>query len=76
MFNENRNEKMTEEPKLPHKLKRGDRTSAKVDEADYPIGIGLVGCTGLKDVILAGAHGSVADGAGARHATGIQSLKT
>lgn len=56
---------MTEEPKLPRKLKRGDRTAAKADEAEYPTGIGLAGCTGLKDVISAGVHGSVADGAGA-----------
>lgn len=32
---------MTKEPKL----KRGDRTAARVDEAEYPIGIGLVGYT-------------------------------
>lgn len=32
MFNENNNKKMTKEPKLPRKLKWGDRTAAKVDE--------------------------------------------
>lgn len=26
---------MTKEPKLPHKLKWGDRTAAKVDEVGY-----------------------------------------
>lgn len=26
---------MTKEPKLPHKLKWGDRTAAKVDEVEY-----------------------------------------
>lgn len=34
---------MTKEPKLPHKIKWGDRTSAKVDEVDYLIGIRLGG---------------------------------
>lgn len=28
----NKNKKMTKEPKLPHKLKWGDRTAARVDE--------------------------------------------
>lgn len=56
---------MTKEPKLPHKLKWGDRTAARAGEAEYLIGIGLVGHTGLKDVIIAGVHESVADGAGA-----------
>lgn len=32
VFNENENKKMTKEPKLPHKLKWGDRTAARVDE--------------------------------------------
>lgn len=41
---------MTKEPKLPYKLKRGDRTAAKVDEVEYPIGIRIVGYTSLKDV--------------------------
>lgn len=58
---------MTKEPKLPHKLKWGDRTSAKVDEVDYLIGIRLVGYTSLKDVILAEVHESVADEVGAWH---------
>lgn len=53
------------EPKLPYKLKWGDRTAARVDEVDYLIGIGLVGYTSLKDVILAEVHESVADEVGA-----------
>lgn len=52
---------MTEEPKLPHKLKWGDRTAAKVDEVEYPIGIRIVGYTSLKDVLIAEVHESVAD---------------
>ena len=52
---------MTEEPKLPRKLKWGNRTAAKVDEAEYPIGIRIVGYTGLKDVLIAEVHESVAD---------------
>lgn len=56
---------MTKEPKLPHRLKWGDRTAARVDEVDYPIGIRLVGYTSLKDVIIAEVHESVADEAGA-----------
>lgn len=67
VFNENKNKKMTKEPKIPHKFKWGDRTSAKVDEVDYPIGIRLVGYTSLKDVILAEVHESVADEVGAWH---------
>lgn len=55
---------MTEEPKLPHKLKWGDRTAARVDEADYLIGIRVVGYTSLKDVIIAEVHESVADEVG------------
>ena len=65
MFNENKNKKMTKEPKLPHKLKWGDRTAAKVDEVGYLIGIRLVGYTSLKDVIIAEVHESVADEVGA-----------
>lgn len=42
--------------KEPNKLKWGDRTAAKVDEAEYLIGIRLVGYTSLKDVILAEVH--------------------
>lgn len=34
---------MTKEPKLPHKLKWGDRTAAMVDEVGYLIGIRVVG---------------------------------
>ena len=63
VFNENK--KMTKEPKLPHKLKWGDRTAAKVDEVEYLIGIKLVGYTCLKDVIIVEVHESVADEVGA-----------
>lgn len=56
---------MAKEPNLPHKLKWGDRTSAKVGEADYLIGIRLVGYTSLKDVIIVEVHESVADEVGA-----------
>ena len=65
VFNENKNKKMTKEPKLPHKLKWGDRTTAKVDEVDYLIGIRVVGYTSLKDVIIVEVHESVADEVGA-----------
>lgn len=65
VFNENKNKKMTKEPKLPHKLKWGDRTAAVVDEVGYLIGIRLVGYTNLKDVIIAEVHESVAYGVGA-----------
>ena len=65
MFNENKNKKMTKEPKLPHKLKWGDRTAAKVDEVEYLIGIRVVGYTSLKDVIIVEVHESVADEVGA-----------
>lgn len=56
---------MIKEPKLPHKLKWGDRTAARIDEVEYLIGIRVVGYTCLKDVIIAEAHESVADEAGA-----------
>lgn len=56
---------MTKKPKLPHKLKWGDRTAAKVDEAEYLIGIRLVGYTSLKDVFIAEVRESVADEVGA-----------
>lgn len=65
VFNENENKKMTKEPKLPHKLKWGDRTAARVDEVEYLIGIRLVGYTSLKDMIIAEVHESVADQVGA-----------
>lgn len=65
MFNENKNKKMTKEPKLPHKLKWGDRTAAKVDEVEYLIGIRVVGYTSLKDVIIVEVHESVVDEVGA-----------
>lgn len=61
MSGENKDKKMTKEPKLPHKLKWGDRTAARVDEVEYLIGIRLVGYTGIKDVIIAEVHESVAD---------------
>lgn len=60
VFNENK--KMTKEPKLPHKLKWGDRTAARVDEGGYLIGIRLVGYTCIKDLIIAEVHESVAGG--------------
>lgn len=56
---------MIKEPKLPHKLKWGDRTAARVDAVGYLIGIRLVGYTSLKDVIIAEVHESVAYGVGA-----------
>lgn len=56
---------MTKEPKLPHKLKWGDRTAARVDEVGYLIGIKVVGYTSLKDVNIAEVHESVAYGVGA-----------
>lgn len=56
---------MTKEPKLPHRLKWGDRTAAKVDEAEHPIGIRVVGYTSLKGVIIVEVHESVADEVGA-----------
>ena len=65
MFNGNKNKEMTKEPKLPHKLKWGDRTDAVVDEVGYLIGIRVVGYTSLKDVIIAEVHESVAYEVGA-----------
>lgn len=56
---------MTKEPKLPYKLKWGDRTAARVDEVEYLIGIRVVGYTSLKDVIIVEVHESVADEVGA-----------
>lgn len=50
------------EPKLPHKLKWGDKTAAVVDEVGYLIGIRIVGYTSLKGVIIAEVHESVAYG--------------
>jgi hypothetical protein len=60
---------MVKEPKLPHKLKWGDRAAAKVDEVEYLIGIRVVGYTTIRavgrpavsDVIIAEVHESVAD---------------
>lgn len=49
------------EPRLPHRLKWGDRTAAKADEVEYLIGIGVVGYTGIKDVVIAEVRESVAD---------------
>lgn len=65
VFNENKIKEMTKEPKLPHKLKWGDRTAAKVDEVEYLIGIRVVGYTSIKDVIIVEVHESVADEVGA-----------
>ena len=56
---------MIKETKLPHKLKWGDRTAARVDEVEYLIGIRLVGYTSIKDVIIVEVHESVADEANA-----------
>lgn len=56
---------MTKEPKLPHKLKWGDRAAARVDEVEYLIGIRAVGYTRPKDVFIAEVHESVADEVGA-----------
>lgn len=56
---------MIKEPKLPHKLKWGDRTAARVDEVEYLIGIRVVGYTCLKDVFIAEVHESVAVEVGA-----------
>ena len=56
---------MIKEPKLPHRLKWGDKTAAVVDEVGYLIGIRIVGYTSLKDVIIAEVHESVAYGVGA-----------
>lgn len=56
---------MAKEPKLPHKLKWGDRTAARVDEVEYLIDIRVVGYTCLKDVITVEVHESVADEVGA-----------
>ena len=56
---------MAKEPKLPHRLKWGDRTAARVDEVGYLIGIRVVGYTCLKGVIIAEVHESVADEVGA-----------
>lgn len=60
-----KNKEMIKEPKLPHKLKWGDRTAARVDEVEYLIGIRVVGYTSLKDVIIVEVHESVADEVGA-----------
>ena len=51
---------MTKEPKLPHKLKWGDRTAAWVNEVEYLIDIRVVGYTCLKDVIIVEVQESVA----------------
>lgn len=56
---------MTREPKLPHKLKWGDRAAAKAGEVEYLIGIRVMGYTSLKDVVIAEVHESVADAVGA-----------
>ena len=56
---------MIKEPRLPHKLKWGDRTAARADEVEYLIGIRVVGYTSLKDVPIAEVRESVADEVGA-----------
>lgn len=56
---------MTKEPRLPYRLERGGRTAAGAVEAERLTGIGAVGRTGSKDVVMAEVHGSVADGVGA-----------
>ena len=56
---------MTKEPKLPHKLKWGDRTAARVGKVEYLIDVRLVGYTFLKDVIIVEVPESVADEVGA-----------
>lgn len=56
---------MNKEPKLPHRLKWGARTAARVDEVEYLIGIKVVGYACLKDVIIVEVHESVADEVGA-----------
>lgn len=56
---------MTKEPKLPHKLKWGDRTAARVRKVEYLIDVRLVGYTFLKDVIIVEVPESVADEVGA-----------
>ena len=53
------------EPKLPYKLKWGDRTAAVVEEVGYLIGIRVVGYTSLKDVLVTEVHESVAGAVGA-----------
>lgn len=65
VFNENKNKKMTKKPKLPYKLKWGNRAVARVDEVEYLIGIRLVGYTSIKDVFIAEVHESVANEVGA-----------
>lgn len=56
---------MDKGPKLPHRLKWGGRTAARAGEVEYPIGVRVVGHTGLKGVAIAGVRESVADGVGA-----------
>lgn len=64
-FNESKNKGMIKEPKLPHRLKWGDRTAARVDEVDYLIDIRVVGYTSIKGLIIVEVHESVADEVGA-----------
>ena len=56
---------MAKEPKLPHKLKWGDRTAARVDKVGYLIGIRVVGYTSIRGLLIAEVHESVADEVGA-----------
>lgn len=65
---------MIKEPKLPNKLKWGDRTAARVDGVGYLIGIRVVGYTNLKDVIISEVHESVAYGVGAWNIPDLKSV--
>lgn len=56
---------MDNEPKLPHKLKWGDKAAAKVAEVEYLISVQIVGYTVIKGVIVVEVHSSVADEVGA-----------
>lgn len=56
VLSENKNKKMTKEPRLSQKLKWGDRTAAKVDEVEYLIGIRVVGAwSAPEDLYSAGS---------------------
>lgn len=57
---------MTKKPRLPHKLEWDGRTAARAARVEYLAGIGVSGYARLKDVTADEAHGSAADGAGAR----------
>ena len=69
---------MAKEPKLPHRLKWGDRTAAKAKEAEYLTGIGVAGRAAIRvagraaitGAIIAGVHESAADEVRARKIPG------